>query len=110
MKKYISPSLTPQRSQKMLDIYLAYRPLAPDINLDALADALDGFSGADIKYICDRAATIPFLQSVAQGVEGQITTEILAQTIADTPKSVTPQMLQRFDQWAGTAFPSESTR
>ena len=30
-------------------------------NLDALAGRLDGFSGADIKYICDRAAVVPFL-------------------------------------------------
>src|SRR5205807_812881 len=38
------------------------RPLAGEINLDALTQGLDGYSGADIKYICDRSATIPFLQ------------------------------------------------
>src|SRR5215218_9193125 len=50
------PDLPARR--KMLDIYLSKRPLADDIDLDALATRLDGFSGADIKYICDRAATI----------------------------------------------------
>src|SRR5438874_1833599 len=47
--------------QKMLEIYLGKRPLATGVNLDDLALKLDGFSGADIKYICDRSATIPFL-------------------------------------------------
>ena len=42
---------------------------------------LDGFSGADIKYLCDRAATVPFLESVATGKEDEITAEILRDTI-----------------------------
>jgi transitional endoplasmic reticulum ATPase len=42
-------------------------PVADDVDLDALATRLDGYSGADIKYLCDRAATIPFLKSVASG-------------------------------------------
>jgi SpoVK/Ycf46/Vps4 family AAA+-type ATPase len=70
------------------------------VNLDMLATHLDGFSGADIKYICDRAATIPFLHTVATGQEGDITLEIISAAIADAPKSVTREMLQRFEQWA----------
>lgn len=91
---------------KMLEMYLSHRPVAEDIQLDELARQLDGYSGADIKYLCDRSATVPFLQSVATGREGQITSQILADVIADTPRSVTPQMLERFDRWtteAGTA-------
>jgi transitional endoplasmic reticulum ATPase len=85
--------------KQMLEMYLANRPLAPDVNLDNLIAATEGFSGADIKYICDRAATIPFLQSVASGVEGQITAEILQLALRETNKSVTPDQLKRFDQW-----------
>src|SRR5581483_6325364 len=58
---------------KLLEIYLSYRPLADDVDLSRLVDKLAGYSGADIKYICDRAAVVPFLQSVATGQEGQIT-------------------------------------
>src|SRR5580658_10024347 len=47
------PDLPARR--KMLDIYLANRPVGPEVDLDALAQKLEGFSGADIKYICDRA-------------------------------------------------------
>src|SRR5438477_10850779 len=73
-KVYIPLPDLPAR-RKMLDIYLGKRPLAGDVNLDELAQKLDGFSGADIKYICDRSATIPFLRSVATGTEGDITAE-----------------------------------
>src|SRR5204863_9452441 len=54
------PDLPARR--KMLDIYLGKRPLADDVDLDSLAKRLEGDSGADIKYISDRSATIPFSQ------------------------------------------------
>ena len=85
--------------RKMLDIYLAKRPLEEGLNLDELARRMDGFSGADIKYVCDRSATIPFLRSVATGTEGPITDEIIADVIAATPRSVNDEMLKRFDTW-----------
>ena len=98
-KVYIPlPDLPARRT--LLDLYLAHRPLSPDLDLDAVARSVDGYSGADIKYICDRAATIPFLESVAIGTEGSITPAILAAAVADAPRSVTPDMLKRFDAWA----------
>jgi len=89
--------------RKMLEMYLSHRPVDRTVDLDELARQLEGFSGADVKYICDRAATIPFLQSVASGQEGQITPEILSDVIKDATRSVTSDMLQRFDQWAHAA-------
>jgi transitional endoplasmic reticulum ATPase len=101
-KVYIPlPDLAARR--KMLDIYLSKRPLEDAINLDTLAQNMEGFSGADIKYICDRAATIPFLQSVATGQEGPITTAILSEVLEATPRSVNDEMLKRFDQWGKEA-------
>ncbi|HWP39332.1 MAG TPA: AAA family ATPase [Tepidisphaeraceae bacterium] len=97
-KVYIPlPDLAARR--KMLEMYLGNRPLDDAVDLDALAQRLEGYSGADIRYICDRAATIPFLQSIATGQEGPITEQILQQVLAQTPPSVTPQMLERFRQW-----------
>lgn len=98
-KVYIPLPDLPAR-RKMLDIYLGKRPVDDAVDLHAFAARLDGYSGADIKYICDRAATVPFLQSVATGQEGQITQPILDDVLADTPKSVTPDMIRRFEDWA----------
>jgi transitional endoplasmic reticulum ATPase len=101
-KVYIPlPDLAARR--KMLDIYLSKRPLADDVDLDALAKRLQGYSGADIKYICDRAAVVPFLQSVASGQEGDITAQVLNDALADTRPSVTAEQLRRFDEWSQAA-------
>jgi transitional endoplasmic reticulum ATPase len=102
-KVYIPLPDLPAR-RKMLDIYLSKRPLADDIDLDALASRIDGLSGADIKYLCDRAAVIPFLRSVASGEEGEITSEVIADALADIHPSVTAEMLKRFQEWGRTAL------
>jgi transitional endoplasmic reticulum ATPase len=97
-KVYIPlPDLAARR--KMLELYLSKRPVAPDVDFDSLSQRLEGYSGADVKYICDRSAVIPFLQSVASGQEGQITRQVLDDVLRDTTPSVTGQMLQRFDEW-----------
>ena len=98
-KVYIPLPDLPAR-RKLLDLYLAHRPVAADIDFGHLATRLDGYTGADIKYICDRSATIPFLQSVATGQEGEITQRIIDDVVATAPKSVTPEMIRRFEQWA----------
>jgi transitional endoplasmic reticulum ATPase len=95
------PDLAARR--KMLELYLSKRPLATNVDLDAFAQNLDGFSGADIKYLCDRSATIPFLRSVASGEEGEITTEVLAEVVNETKPSVTDEMLKRFEEWGKSA-------
>jgi transitional endoplasmic reticulum ATPase len=97
------PDLAARR--KMLDLYLSKRPVAPDIDLDALAHSLEGFSGADIKYICDRAAVIPFMQAVAttdtaDDASVEITPQILQEALDAAERSVSGAMLKRFESWS----------
>ena len=65
-KVYVPLPDEPAR-RRLLEIHLERRPLADDVDLDALAARLAGYSGADVKYLCDRAATIPFLAAVGRG-------------------------------------------
>lgn len=44
-------------------------PIEPSVNLEQLASATEGFSGADITEICQRAAKNAIRESVAYGVE-----------------------------------------
>lgn len=97
-KVYIPLPDLPARRQ-MLDQYLAKRPVSPDVNLDRLATRLEGFSGADIRYVCDRAAVIPFLQSVASGQDGQISPTVIDDVLHDAAPSVTQDILSRFKAW-----------
>jgi SpoVK/Ycf46/Vps4 family AAA+-type ATPase len=102
-KVYIPLPDVPAR-RKMLDIYLGKRPVDPGVNLDEVADKLVGFSGADIKYVCDQAAVIPFLSSVATGAEGSITAQIIEDVIRETPKSVSAEMVRKFEDWGRQAM------
>lgn len=100
-KVYI-PLPDPAARRKMIELYLGKRPVAPNLDFESLAQRLNGYSGADIKYICDRAATIPFLESVATGNEQPITQQILDQVLKETPPSVTNEMLGRYEDWGRT--------
>ena len=46
-------------------------PIGDDISIDQLADATDGFSGADITEICQRAAKNAIRDSITAGIERQ---------------------------------------
>ncbi len=99
-----------QARRMLLELLLSHRPVSADVNLDELAARLEGYSGADIKYICDRAATVPFLASVASGQDGEITAGIFNDVLALAPRSVGAAMLRRFAQWASDENPNEETR
>lgn len=93
---------------RLLEMYLKHRPLADDVDLPDLAGRLEGYSGADIRHICDKAATIPFLRSIAAapaiGVDRDeavaIAREMLDSVIASTPPSVSKETAARFDRFA----------
>ncbi|GIW75427.1 MAG: hypothetical protein KatS3mg104_0490 [Phycisphaerae bacterium] len=86
---------------RLLELYLRNRPLADHVSFQTLAERLEGYSGADIKYICDRAALLPFLQAVTgNDQEPEIDQALIEQVISETPRSVTPAMIQRFEEWA----------
>ena len=79
---------------------LAECPL-PAVRLvaDAVREAAESHARPDDFSV---AAVVPFLRSVA-GEESDITHEILREVIADAPRSVTPAMIKRFDDWARQA-------
>lgn len=85
---------------KMLEIYLKFRPVDERVDLHGLADRLAGYSGADIKYICDRSATIPFIESISAGEPRAILSADFDAVIRDTRPSVQPETLGRFEEWA----------
>lgn len=54
---------------KIFKANLRNSPLSPDINLSALASATEGFSGADITEICQRAAKNAIRECIAAEVD-----------------------------------------
>mmetsp|Transcript_5416 Transcript_5416/g.6233 ORF Transcript_5416/g.6233 Transcript_5416/m.6233 type:complete len:984 (-) Transcript_5416:41-2992(-) len=96
-------------------------PIGDDINIDQLADATDGFSGADITEICQRAAKNAVRDSITAGIERQKRVEAgeLTQGEADAlpdpvpaitklhfeasmskaRRSVTPDIIAQYDEF-----------
>jgi len=87
---------------KLLEMYLGHRPIADDVDFGRLCDRLEGYSGADIKNIAAQAAARPFLESVAGREPRAITMADLLAVLDDTPPSVRPSDLIRFEKFAET--------
>jgi len=52
------PMPDPRARREIFEVHTRGRPLASDVDLDALAERTDGLSGADIEGICRRAALL----------------------------------------------------
>lgn len=98
--KVLVPLPDPAARFKLFEIYLAGRPLADDVNLALLVEKTAGYSGADIKAICTRAATRPFLESVTGAPPRDITLDDLLNVIAATPPSVSAKDNEKYEKWA----------
>jgi len=85
---------------RLLEIYLAGRPLAEDVDLGALCDRLEGYSGADIKNLAQEAAQRPFMEAIAGGEPRPITSADLLAVIEANPPSVQAADLVRFERFA----------
>lgn len=87
---------------KLLEIYLAGRPLAPDVDFGALCDRLVGYSGADVKAIALQAAQRPFLEAVAGKEPRPIAMADILAEIDETLPSVHASDLTRYEKFALT--------
>jgi transitional endoplasmic reticulum ATPase len=52
--------------QEIFKVHLRGKPVAPDIDIDALVRGSKGFSGAEIAAVCNRAALAALRREVAK--------------------------------------------
>lgn len=63
--RHIEMSLPDKETRKSIfQIHLSNKPLAQDVNLDKMAEMLEGYSGADIKAICEEAILLTIRKTV----------------------------------------------
>lgn len=84
---------------RLFEIYLAGRPLDDDIDFTVLVERTAGYSGADIKAICARSASRPFLESINGGDPRNIRLADLLAVIDATPPSVNARDEVKYRQW-----------
>jgi len=85
--------------RQILCLHLRGKPLAEDISLDDLAEMMGGYSGADIRRICEKAGDLPFVESVKTGEERDVERRDLLMVMQQVKPSVSPNALERFEKW-----------
>lgn len=98
-KVYVGLPDWPAR-RKMFELYLKGRPLSDDVDLEYLADVTEGWSGADLKNLCEKAAADVFLRAVRCGAGDEpppIGLRDLEAVLGETRPSVSTTDLERFE-------------
>ncbi len=98
-KFYVGLPETAAREQ-ILRLNLDGIPIEKGIDLHAIAERLDGFSGADIVGMCIKATDFPFQRQISSGTEAILTPQDLDRALVETQPSVTPAMLERYRKFA----------
>jgi transitional endoplasmic reticulum ATPase len=97
-KVYVGlPDLSARR--KVLELNLKDIPLCEDVDQGALADRLNGYSGADIAYLCRKVAEQTFLESVELSNERPVADADFQRVLKTLRPSVTPADLDRFKKF-----------
>jgi transitional endoplasmic reticulum ATPase len=91
------PDLAARR--RILELNLEGRPMGPDVDLDALAEVLKGYSGADLVNVCRKACAIPFLEAVEEGVERDVAWRDFEEVVEEVSPSVQIRDLSRFERF-----------
>jgi transitional endoplasmic reticulum ATPase len=91
------PDLAARR--RILELNLKDRPLAPDVDLPALAERLAGYSGADIVHVCQRACERPFLEAVTVGVRREVGVGDFEAVMGEVKASVGEKELKKYEIW-----------
>ncbi len=86
--------------RRILEIHLRDVPLAPDVDLDAIARRTQGFSGADMAALATRARERVFLEAVLTDRERPIAQADLEAVLAEMGPSVLPSDLKRYEAFA----------
>ena len=83
----------------MVQHALAGVPTAEDIDLDKLAQRLDGYSGADIAGLVEKAKDRPYEREIQAGQPSRLEGADIDAALAATRPSVTAAMLARYDKF-----------
>ncbi len=81
--------------RRILGIHVGKMPLAPDVDLDALARRTDRFTGADLEDLVRRAGLMALRGSLATEV---VTMANFESALEETRASVTPEMEREYEQ------------
>lgn len=82
-------------------LQLRLRPIETDLSIDIneLAHATEGYSGAEIVEICEEANFTAMEKEVETGLQDSITLDLVMEVIRNTEKGVTSDQLRQYHDW-----------
>lgn len=97
-KIYIPPPDLKAR-EKIFQLNLEGKKCSKEINYQVLAELTEGYSGADIVYICRKASEKVFKEAVENGIEREMTMEDLMEAIKQVKPSITKELLKKYEEY-----------
>ncbi|MEW6078704.1 MAG: ATP-binding protein [Thermodesulfobacteriota bacterium] len=95
---YVGPPDAPAR-KAMLEYNLKGVPVATDLAYDEIVSQTEGYSGADIAEVCDRAKRSALKRQLAGETEAMVGSQDFKDALARVRPSVTAAMMKEFDAW-----------
>jgi transitional endoplasmic reticulum ATPase len=89
--------------RRILEMNLEGRPLGDDVDAEAVAEATDGWSGADLRELCRKACSASFLEAIRTGEGEPVRQEDLLEIVERMNPSVAQADLSRYEAWAARA-------
>jgi transitional endoplasmic reticulum ATPase len=91
------PDLPARR--ELVRLHLRGARVAGDLDLARLAARTEGYSGADLMCLCERAKQIPFREAVLQGTDRAISAADFEQALATIRPSVSAAALRQYERY-----------
>lgn len=86
----------------MFEKSLKGAPVSGDVNVDELVSLTEGYSGADIEEVCDRAKEDPLLKSINTDAVVPVARADFMNALKAVPPSVSEKEIERFEKFIET--------
>ncbi|KAM5348026.1 hypothetical protein ACJ41O_007850 [Fusarium nematophilum] len=98
---YVGPPDGPAR-EAIFRVHLRGLPLAPDVDVPELSHLAEGYSGAEIKAICDETCMIVEDRHEEDEAANKLELSMadLTAVLEQTPRNITKQMIDGYEKWS----------
>jgi len=84
----------------LLKRHLSNAPLSADMDWNVLTQMTEGYSGADIEEICDRAKIDPLYEYINSDVKAPVSLKNVTEAMKKVPKCTTPAEIKQFEDYS----------
>jgi len=95
---YVSPPEADAR-EAITALNLKEVPVADGVSLKNIAAETEGYSGADMAELCDRAKRGALNRQLTSGTEENVTMDDFTAALQKVRPSITPDLLKQFETW-----------